>query len=142
MQSRFEGADHDPYLRPGTAVVDGQALFQETGGDRVTCARRGVLMLPATPFFKEALDILAAGRQPDVGSRLSPRYKALLRQSVCDARGRFAFRDLPAGDWYVVTEVFWRAGSDRQGGGLMRRVAVEEGQVQEVLLTDADRVVR
>lgn len=140
MRNPFEDAAHDAYIRPGTAVVGGQAIFRQQGGGVFTCARRGVLMFPATPFFEEALDHLMAGRQPDVGRKLDPRYKSLLRQSRCDAQGIFAFRDLPAGDWYLVTGNFWTVGGTRRGGGLLRRVPVSEGQAQQVLLTEADRV--
>lgn len=140
MRNQFEGAAHDAYIVPGTAVVGGQAIFRQQGGGVVTCARRGVLMFPATPFFEEALDHLRAGRQPDVGGKPDPRYKLLLRKSRCDAQGNFAFRDLPAGDWFVVTDDFWTAGGNRQGSGLLRRVTVREGQAQQVLLTETDRV--
>ncbi|MCW5593964.1 MAG: hypothetical protein KIS74_17825 [Burkholderiales bacterium] len=99
-------------------------------------------MFPATPFFEEALDHLMAGRQPDVGRNLDPRYKSLLRQSRCDAQGIFAFRDLPAGDWYLVTDNFWTVGGTRKRDGLLRRVAVGEGQDLQVLLTETDRVGR
>jgi len=142
MRNQFEGAAHDAYIQPGTAVVSGQAIFRKQGGDVVTCARRGVLMFPATPFFDEVLDHLMAGRQPDVGRKLDPRYKSLLRQSRCDAQGNFAFRDLPAGDWHVVTEDFWTVGGNQKRDGLVRRVTVSEGQAQQVLLTEKDRVGR
>ncbi len=99
-------------------------------------------MVPATPFFEEALDHLIAGRQPDAGRKPDPRYKALLRQSRCDARGNFAFRDLPAGDWYVVTGDFWTVGGNQKRDGLLRRVTVSEGQALKVFLTEVDRVER
>jgi hypothetical protein len=101
------------------------------------------MLFPATSFFKEFVSYIAAGRQlPAPSGQLDPKYQAMIHLSQCDAQGNFIFGALPSGNWFVVTEVKWSVGNEQQGGGLMRQITVIDGQNQQILLTDSDRVER
>ena len=139
MQSTFDAELHKPFIQDGTGSIKGQGFLRQQGGGVVTCAGNPATMYPATQFFKEAVSILAAGREPQQGTNLNEGYGKLLKTSQCDAQGNFTFTGLPAGNWLVLTEVVWVIGHQRQGGVLMREVTVGDGEAQ-VLLTDSDRL--
>ncbi len=135
----FDSAAHSAYLAAGTGTVKGQGFLRQQGGGVVTCAGSKVMLIPATPYFREAMDIARSGRQ------IQPApYEAqqLSKHSTCDAQGNFQFSDVAAGPWFVTTEVTWSVGYNSQGGGLLAEVSVSDDQVTEILLTDAHRVGR
>ena len=138
MQMRFDYDLHKPYTQLGTNTIKGQGFLRQKGGGLVTCAGNYVLLLPATPFFREALSHLRAGRNPLFADRIDPAYRTMIKQSQCDAQGNFTFSGLPNGGWLVVTEVKWTVGYSPQGGALMQEVNIANGETKQVLLTDKD----
>jgi hypothetical protein len=139
MQTAFLISEHETFRSSGSASITGQAFLRQQGGGVVTCAGSKVVLFPATPYFREFVGHLRAGRIPEV----SPTSGAggIAKRGQCDAQGNFAFTSLPAASWLVVTEVTWIAGrySSQQGGPLIREVAISPGQPHQVLLTDGDR---
>lgn len=138
MRTRFSGPDHEAFLGSGTGSISGQGFLRQRGGGIVTCAGSKVLMFPASPFFAEFVEHFRAGRRPAAVEQVSGTYRSVLKESQCDAQGNFAFSALPTGSWFIVTEVNWAVGDNRQGGALLRQVYVSSGQSQQVLLSDAD----
>lgn len=140
LRTQFDPAEHDSYRQLGTNSLTGQGFLRQKGGGTVTCAGSQVLMFPATSFFREAMDIARSGGRPTLPTTLDPAYKPILKQSQCDAAGNFEFQGLPAGRWFLMTEVTWEVADVSQGGPLMREIEVRDGEPQRVLLTDDDRV--
>lgn len=103
----------------------------------VTCAGEPVYLVPKSPYFDEVAAIIRSGRKPDMAATQGADVPG--RQGQCDAQGSFRFSDLPAAEWYVVTQVRWSIGYANQGGELVEVVKTSEGQTTEVLLTDEDR---
>ncbi len=72
---------------------------------------------------------IVRARQPSAPSGDYARY---VRRTTCDAGNRFAFQDLPAGGWFVVT-----VGRAADGSGepvaVTRRVDLQAGSRQITL---------
>ena len=114
-------------------------------------AEESVYLFPATRYRDESWKrTLIEGNyltDPD------PRSLAFMRTTVADQQGRFRFRSLPAGDYYVVCMITWKGelvGSkprwERESttspllvANLGRRVRLEPGQSAEVLLETVSR---
>jgi hypothetical protein len=56
-------------------------------------------------------------------------YRAYVRSTQCDAEGRFVFRDLPDGGWFVIAR-----GASKSGAAevALRRVHVGGGETRNV----------
>ena len=63
------------------------------------------------------------------------------RRTVCDARGRFSFSGVPAGNYYLIGPVLWIDASQPHtppavvGGLIMQRVSLKDGESRSVVLT-------
>jgi hypothetical protein len=97
-------AEYQPFLQAGANVLEGQAIRRSPDGRSQPVAGRSVTLDPATTTGNDWWRV--AGRSfPD---RLSlPPSDAFLRArrvTVTDVEGRFAFRNLPAGTYYLRTD--------------------------------------
>ncbi len=134
MHSQFDAEQVKPYLGTGPNTLTGQAFLRQDGGGIVTCAGRGVLLLPDTPYFREVIDLFAHGK-----IAAEPNMTAFSKQGQCDAQGNFKFDKVPNGMWLVLAEVTWEVGSKGQGGLLLRPVTLP-GAPKEVILTGNDLI--
>jgi hypothetical protein len=145
MTSPFHAGDVAWSRAPGTASVEGRTAVADGQVSR-SCAGGEAQLLPAGDYAAEMMRIVfgneARGYAP---LSSSPRYpaaiaadfKSTVRRVACDAEGRFRFDGVPAGRWYVFSNVVWRAvGAEGalQGGALMQRIDVAEGARTTVLL--------
>src|SRR5262245_39548865 len=135
MQAPFDYRDHEPYARKGENGITGQGLVhrQETV---LTCAGRRVLLLPGTAYFREMIGHIIDGNEPEPPEMPYPSLKGMIRRSQCDAKGNFSFSELPAGTWFVLTQV-----NTQRSTVLIQEVTVSNGTTPQVLLTDQDIVV-
>lgn len=146
LTSRFDPAEVAWFAARGTNTIAGNAIVRTARGTVKTCAADIVTLSPVSRYGRERMQALYGsdeeGFNPIVGGHPAdfggddPRYLATARTTRCDAHGRFAFDELPDGDYYVVAMVTWRERGFglEQGGYLMRRVHVSTGETKEVLL--------
>jgi hypothetical protein len=146
MTLPFNASDVAWSLRPGTATVEGRATLPVAGGAPRTCAGGEAQLFPAGTYAAEMMRIVfgsdVRGFAPQGSSRYPTNIAADFRNTVrrigCDPDGRFRFDSVPAGRWYVFSNVVFRvAGGEAapQGGALMQRIDVAEGARSSVLLT-------
>lgn len=132
----FNAAEYEPYDRPGTSVIRGQGFMRTQGGDVKLCAGADVVCVPATSYSDEGFAVLMRGQQIEAADARTAAYG---RQTIADGDGRFEFTGLAAGNWYVMTQVYWMIqgpiAPQRQGGVLGQRVSVGEGETKTVILT-------
>jgi hypothetical protein len=136
----FNYAEHDRYLSPTNATLRGVAALQLPGGGAATCAGSQVLVVPATTFFREMMEVVKRGQQPHVANEIDPVYRSIIKVGGCDAQGRFVVTMLAPGAWIVATEVVTTGANGRQAVPLMREVSVVSGENPPLALNDADRV--
>jgi hypothetical protein len=135
----FPDAEYAALVQNGTAVVMGQVFLKTRGGDVKTGAGNVVYLNPATSYSKFAFQ---HSRYPGGLDAPDSRLHGYMRQTVADASGRFTFKNVPAGEYYVTGKVTWEAfdsnarGLRPQGGAIWKLIAVDEGETVEVMVTD------
>lgn len=136
----YRDSDYAPYRGTGTAELSGQALAKDREGGAIYAADDSVYLFPATPYTDEWWErTMIEGRyltDPD------PRSLAFMRIVVADELGRFRFRSLPEGEYFVVCIMTWRAGeegSPLQVANLGTRVHLARGEAASVALQPISR---
>lgn len=129
-------AEYKTYLTEGDASVSGQAFMTTQGGSVIKAAGRDVTLDPATSTGNEWWG--KAGKIY-VHRALTPpsaAFQNARRTTTADAEGRFKFANIPAGTYYVRTEVTWEigGGNSTQGGLVGQAVEVKSNQNKEVIL--------
>ncbi|MEH6665819.1 MAG: hypothetical protein V7678_13280 [Brevundimonas sp.] len=133
LSTSFSAADFAWSAQSGVSAIDGRIAGYDCAGS--------VGLTPETPYTRHrflnlygSLDRAALPasevRARSVGEA-SADYRGYVRDTSCDAQGRFRFEDLPQGGWFVIAPV-------RQGSGeimvLMRRVQTGSRGVVNVTL--------
>ena len=147
MTAPFNAADVAWSLAPGTATVEGRAAVPAGGSAAHTCAGSEAQLVPAGIYATEMMRMVFGNdTRGYVTLASSPRYPTnipadfprSIRRVGCDADGRFRFEGVPAGRWYVFSNVIWRSGGGEtapEGGALMQRVEVAQGARVNVVLS-------
>lgn len=123
----------------GTAAIEGRVAY--AGGGRSWRCAGSVGLTPETPWTRQRFMTLygsaeraalpAAVIRARTVAEASADYQAYVRSTSCDAQGRFEFRDLPDGDWFVIAPVT-AEGADPVV--VMRRVTTRAGRDTSVTL--------
>jgi hypothetical protein len=135
----FPEAEYAALPKTGTGVVRGQAFLKTRGGDVKLGAGNRIVLNPVTSYSQQWYQTIYEQGKPIEEPDL--RVQQYLRETTGDAEGRFEFKDVPPGDYFVITVVTWEApvgyrGSlVSQGGYVIKRVTVRDGQEQQVILT-------
>ncbi len=135
----FRGREMDWSAERGSATILGSVNYQRSGKHYV-CSGPVAVLTPDAPYSRRRIVQLygsadqASLPMEEVRSRQANRpsdeYSAYVRHASCDASGRFAFRGLPAGGWFVIVVANPDGGG--QGMALMRRVETRAGGVRTV----------
>ncbi len=122
----------------GTGTVSGSA-FLKVGGDVKVAAGEKVILNPVTSYSRQWYTVSYLGN-----SHLGPPDKRIdkyIRIKKADAQGRFAFKNVPPGEYYIISVVNWEtpAGSQRppvrQGVRLCKIITVKNHEETKVILT-------
>jgi len=142
LSSKFDPSEAEFILTDGTATITGQAFLRQSGGGVVTCAGSIVDLFPRTRYADERIRHLYGSTLGGVNYGSDPTfvpessaYIKLTRTAQCDAEGDFEFSNVPAGKFYVQTDVVWVVARAQQGGPILKPVDVARGQKVTVLLT-------
>ena len=117
----------------GNAIVEGQGFLRTTIGEVRTCAGSKVHLFPVTEYSVERMRNIygnvIAGRSLNNQSvdAPDPRYVRDALETVCDAEGDFQFTNVPRGNYFIATGVWWQipgAYNPLQGANLMKRIRI------------------
>jgi uncharacterized Zn-binding protein involved in type VI secretion len=121
----------------GTASVSGQAFLKTRGGDVKVAAGNEVQLVPQNKMTSEY--VARAVIQGEELPTPDERARRHTRRTIADAEGRFRFDGLPAGNWFVISSVYWEVPQGRaiaRTGGLVHAaVNLAEGQHATVVVT-------
>lgn len=133
----FPVSEYEALPRAGTGVVEGQVFMKTVGGDVKYGAGSEVLLNPVTSYSEEWYRATFIQNVP-----LSPadtRQDQYIRTTQADGNGNFRFADVPPGEYYVLSDVYWQAptqfGMSTQGGLVAKRISVENDQTARVIVT-------
>lgn len=135
----FPSDEYAMLAKEGTGVVRGQAFLKTRGGDVKVAAGEEVLLNPVTSYSEQWYEVAYLGGKtltaPD------PRYHDHIEKTIADGDGRFVFRSVPPGEYFVTARVVWEAatgyggGLQAQGGFVTKRIRVSEGEQVDVIIT-------
>lgn len=145
LTSTFDKAQAEKMLLPGKNQIKGSALIRQRGGGVVTCAGMPVTLIPATTYATErikAIYIIDNDAFSPVrgfgGVTFTPEnleYESLVKTTTCDAQGYFKFTDIADGTFYINSRIVWTVGYSQQGGDLIKKIEVKNGNTYEVVLS-------
>jgi hypothetical protein len=135
-------SDAEFIFKDGSATITGQAFMRQQGGGVVTAAGDQVALVPYTAYAEERLRGIYRGGEfsahdeahvavyPDVAD-----YRHFKRQTTADSTGRFTFKNITAGRYFIIAKVEWLVGNALQGGSLKKLVVVRQDQTVDVILS-------
>ncbi|MBU1599373.1 hypothetical protein KKG61_04625 [bacterium] len=135
----FPENEYQNLAKSGSAVVKGQAFLKTRGGDVKMAAGNDVILNPVTSYSNEWYEKYYIQGKPLVEP--DSRVWNYVIRTVADGSGRFIFKNVPAGQYFVTTFVTWEAPTDYggalqvQGGTVTKRITVNEGDEIEVIVT-------
>lgn len=140
----FNETEYAALPKAGSGVVKGQIFAKTVGGDVKKGAGSAVVLMPATAYrdqwYSESyLSHKLATVTPDT------RYLNYDRTKTADGDGRFEFTAVPAGRYYILSNVVWQTVStneymrrlgllETQGGGVVQMIVVTDGQTTDAIL--------
>ena len=139
----------------GNNALSGTAILATNTGETKTCAGLEIRLVPDAPYTRDRISLLygttdegfvdaaeARRVQAHSDAAVDPAYKRSHKVALCDAKGRFAFANLPDGSYYVLAPVVWptRGGKSTDGGFMMRRVSLAGGETRHLSMTPQTRV--
>ena len=130
----FPVSEYDKLSKKGTASVQGQVFMKTRSGDVKLGAGNEAFLNPVTTYsfqwYKQTY------QQGKVLSAPDPRYDGYMITTITDAQGKFKLRNVPPGEYFLVSSVFWEDRSDElQGGYIAKWIRVEDGIAYECILT-------
>ncbi len=126
--------------KPGNGVVVGHAFLTKSSGVVVNAAGQVVRLIPVTPFSRERFtQLYGKGKYVPHSAyprddNPDPRYGEYSRTTKAEANGKFAFENVPPGEYFITTQVIW--GDEdalfRQGGSIYDTVTLTGKETQPV----------
>lgn len=137
LTTTFDSAEVAFIHDEGTATIQGSAFIRQRGGGVVNCAGEPVSLIPSGAYARERKMILYGtttspgyrnfsenafgGKMPEDAPA---QYFTYARATRCDVDGRFEFKNVAPGSYFVTTTITWTVGRIPQGGYLMAPVTI------------------
>jgi hypothetical protein len=142
-EAPFIETEYTQYAYAGTGSISGQVVLRDEAGQTRPAAGSVVSLNPVTSYSTEWWNRTVVGglnlRSAD------EREQKYLRTAVADEEGRFAFADLPRGEYFVVAALNSGpapAGKASPSGAMVgQRVHLTEGGKVDLVLNDVHRTV-
>lgn len=109
----FPEAEYAKLPLTGTGTVTGSAFLKVAGNIKAAAGER-VILNPITSYSRQWYTVSYLGN-----SLLEPPDKRIdkyIRTTAADDQGRFTFKKVPPGEYYIITVVSWEIPSGSQGG--------------------------
>jgi len=123
----------------GVGTITGNAFIRKQDGGIVSCAGQRVTLVPKSSYADERMEFIYQSLESGHNTsrfidEADSRYMQSILTTVCDVDGRFKFKSLPAGSYYVTSAVWW--GDPIQGGAqMMKRVSVIDDENNEIIIS-------
>jgi len=134
-QAQFVESEYAPYAGEGTARICGVAYIKTQRGEFKYGAGNETYLNPVTSYSTEwYTESVIGGRSL---TKANPKVLAYNRATRADSDGRFCFKNIPAGDYYLTCPVEWvyGANSATMGGMAYAQVTVKDGETVNAVLT-------
>ena len=135
----FPESEYTQLKKEGTSTIKGQAFLKTRGGDVKVAAGEEIQLNPVTSYSNQWYEENYFKQNPL--SQGDPRQQVYIRKKIADGSGRFEFKNIPAGEYYVTAKVTWEAPTgyqgalQTQGGFISKKIKVTDREEIEVILT-------
>ena len=125
----FIESEYAPYEGEGSSTICGQAILKTIGGALIPGRPSEVRLTPKTTYSTEwyRKGLVNEEKLSDVDQR-TLKYT---RMTKPDSDGQFCFNNIPAGSYYLTSEIQWEWGSEQVYG----HTDVKNGQTVQIRLT-------
>ncbi|WP_295446239.1 hypothetical protein [uncultured Thiodictyon sp.] len=133
----FSASEYAALPKSGNSTITGQAFLKKSNGDIKVAAGNEIRLNPVTSYSLYVYNSAASSQQ-----KLDPRCLQYRRTTIADSNGRFRFKNIPAGDYFVSAAVKSSAATGRQNASdsraskVIKRVAVGSGGTAEVMVRE------
>ncbi|WP_295391032.1 hypothetical protein [uncultured Thiodictyon sp.] len=133
----FSAAEYAALPTSGNSTIAGQAFLTTRNGTVKAAAGNEVRLNPVTSYSLYVYNNAASLQQT-----LDPRCLQYRRTTLADRSGRFRFKNIPAGDYFVSAAVKSAAAtggqnpSDSHASKVIKRVTVRPGERAEVIVRE------
>lgn len=147
IKNNFDPKEASWIKSKGKGIIEGEAFLKTVGGDVRTCAGNGTTLIPVTSYSTERMLLLyqnvdmgfipAAFASKTPFSNDDKRYYDYSLSTQCDSTGRFGFEDLPNGNYYAISSVYWKSDPNSlffEGGLLMQKVKITNGKKIKIIM--------
>lgn len=144
LNNEFNPKEAAYVLKNGNNTISGESFLKTRGGEVKTCAGEKVGLLPVNDYSKERLKYIYGNLNSGYSTfnhgfkfkKKYPLYFKYMRQTFCNSNGGFVFKNVPDGDYFVLTRVLWERPSGyglvTEGGFLMKRVKISGGEKKHI----------
>lgn len=135
----FPENEYQSLAKEGNAIVKGQAFLKTRGGDIKTAAGSEVLLNPVTSYSLQWYEIAYLAGKPL--TEPDPRLSSYVIKQIADGSGRFTFKKVPSGDYFVTSLITWEAATGYQGalqvqgGWVTKRITVKENDEIDIIIS-------
>jgi len=127
------------FKEAGTAKVTGQAFLRTSSGDVKYAAGSRVSLVPVTSISNQwyyQWYLVENHINPEkVVAKADTRHLAIKRRTKADGEGKFTFRNIPAGEYFINTSVVWKVDQNTVGGFISNKVSIEDGESHNFVIT-------
>ncbi len=133
----FPQAEYEALPKTGTGSISGQAFVVDPWGNVKVAAGQHVALIPHTSYSAIWFsNFLLFQRTGVSGGFTDSRMSNYGDDTFADAEGRFKFKSVPVGVYYVRSGVWWKDSAGiLRGTDFVRMIRVKEGEEVELVLT-------
>lgn len=118
INTPFNEADLLPYANPGTATITGNAFMKTMGGDVKFAAGNELRLVPLTPYMQERFQKAVLNQERIENP--NPAMDKYVRRTIVDGHGNFQFKSVPAGEYVILTNIYWQIPNTNSFGAKMQ----------------------
>lgn len=122
-------------LGDGASSIAGQAFAKTRGGDTKYASGETVTLIPVSDYTTEYMKGIGTSRGAVTPDRRLADYT---RTTVANGEGKFNFRNIPSGSYFIYTKVFWEVPGQyglSTTGSWIKDVVTVRGDTTRVVLT-------
>lgn len=146
LQSSYDPKEVSYSKKQGANIINGNAFMRQLGGGVVTCAGQEVFLSPISNYAKERITFLYNNENGGISpyheainkkfDKTDEAYVADQKKTICNSEGKFTFKNVADGEYYVGTGVFWVIANMSQGGQMARKISVNGGETLDIILSN------
>jgi len=128
----FDVSEYKSPNKEGTGIITGRAFLKAEGGEVKTLAGQTVRLHPATIYSDQWFEL--ASNEKVHRAAYDHRLEDYVFMTIADDDGRFTFKDVPAGEYYLTTQIFWFKPEDVGYRSFRREITVEVDKTLDIIL--------